>query len=295
MKRSLLSRLRTNGAYYIVSALLLLLGVPLYQFFVLTPQGYNIALSQANVDHFAPYLSWISNHSLQFILYRGLLTLAFVLLFTFPFSLYRIIVAQELMAQEEEAEQADEGEDDEQTDNALDGDEEEAEAEEEEQAADDEGNENVLPPHPWRGKGFAVLAAWAGIFGISAYVLGTIASTLHVLIVSRGFTPGSAVPGSFATLTTIFSIITNTVGTGLLALSALFFGVMIARRGMRLWPGIWVVFSYVGMLVAALGCGSAVAVASTPTGQSLLTTPATICFALWALWLGIMQVRLKPE
>jgi hypothetical protein len=88
----------------------------------------------------------------------------------------------------------------------------------------------------------------------------------------------------------------NTVGIGLLALAALFFGAMIARRGLHLWPGIWVAFGYTSLAVAALFSGSAIGVASAPaTGQASLTTPAVLLFALWVLWFSIMLVRLKPE
>jgi hypothetical protein len=92
------------------------------------------------------------------------------------------------------------------------------------------------------------------------------------------------------------TVITNTIGIGLLALSCLFFGAMIARSGYNLWPGTWVIFGYTALAVAALLSASAVAVASTSIeGKSPLTTPAILIFALWVLWFSIMLVRLKPE
>ena len=104
-----------------------------------------------------------------------------------------------------------------------------------------------------------------------------------------------AVPGSFTILYSIFSLISNTLGIGLLALSTLFFGALIARRGHNLWPTVWILFGYMALAVAALLSGSAVAVAGAPSTQAVLTTPAFLLFGLWVLWLGIMLVRLKPE
>lgn len=263
MKRNLLSRLRTNGILYLFGALLLLVGIPLYQVLILTPLGLGIALNATEAGFFAPYLNWIGNHSSQFLLYRVLLVLAYALLLTLPFSLFRIIVAQEIISQQGEKEQE-----------SLDG----------------------MPPDAWRGKGFAVIAAWGGLFGLIAYIMGTLGSTSYLLFVSNGFTMRTPIPGSFTTLVSIFSILSNTVGVGLLALSTLFFGAIIARGGLNLWPGIWVALGYVALAVAALLSGSAVAVVSAPaTGQAALTAPATILFALWVLWLGVMLVRLRPE
>jgi hypothetical protein len=270
-KRSLLTRLRINGFGYLISALLLVVGVPLYQLLVLNPTGYNSILATSGPDLAATYLAWIGAHQPQFIIQRLLLVIAFVLLLTLPFSLFRIIVAQELV---EQAEQADEkpGEDaDENT---------------------DEGTEDGLPAHPWRGKGFVIIAVWAGLCGLVLYILGTVAGMLYLVVASGNVT----VPDNFTLFSSIFSIMANTVGVGLLALAALLFGAMIARRGLHLWPGIWLAFGYTALAVAALFSGSAVGVASAPaTGQAPLTTPAVLLFALWVLWFSIMLVRLKPE
>jgi hypothetical protein len=262
-KRSLLSQLRINGIFYLISALLLLVGVPLYQLLVLNPAGYGNVLATNNGPALArAYLTWIGTHQIQFIIHRLLLALTFALLLTLPFALFRIIVAQELVDQVEQGEEA------------------------EEQVSDG------LPTHPWRGKGFVIIAAWAGLCGLILYVVGTIAGMVYLVITS-----GSAmVPDNFTQLSSLFSLIANSVGIGLLALATLFFGAMIARRGRYLWPGIWVAFGYTSLAVAALFSGSAVGVASAPaTGQATLTTPAMLLFALWVLWLGIMLVRLQPE
>lgn len=277
-KRSFLARLHTNGVYYLVSALLLLLGVPSYQFLVLIPQGYNEALAATSSGHFAAYLAWISNHEGQFIGYRALLAIAFALLLSLPFTLFRIIVAQEVLGREEDEDEPveDEGED---------------EGEDSEVIEQTDGT----PTLNWRGKGFAVLAAWGGLFGIILYVLGITASTIYLTFVGAQFIAPQASEADTAIPATL-TIITNTAGGGLLALSCLFFGAMIARSGIRLWPGIWVAFGYMALALAALFSGSAVEVATAPTpGQAALTTPAILLFALWVLWFGWMLVRLKPE
>ncbi len=293
MKRTFLSKLNTNGVYYIIGALLLLPGVPLYQLLVLVPEGYSDALAAAGPGHFGPYLAWINTHTSQFIGYRLVLIIAFALVLSLPFTLFRIIVAQEVLGYEEdEEEEADEdaqeepGEDDKPAVGA---------------GVERSGVGELVSARAgfaeaWRGKGYAVIAAWSGLFGIILYALGTLAGTIHLLASASIYTPHTTVPVNFAVLSSIFAITTNTAGGGLLALACLFFGAIIASRGRRLWPGIWVAFGYMALALAALFSGSAVAVANTPTGgQAAITTSAIICFAIWVLWLGIMLVRLKPE
>src|SRR5436305_5781593 len=101
MKRSFLAKLHTNGIYYIAGALLLLIGVPLYQYMVLLPLGYSDALTLAEGGAFAPYLSWIGAHPIAFLGYRALSIIAFATLISLPFTLFRIIVAQEILGIEE--------------------------------------------------------------------------------------------------------------------------------------------------------------------------------------------------
>jgi len=135
-----------------------------------------------------------------------------------------------------------------------------------------------------------------GLLGIILYTFGTLASAIYLAIVSSAFSAHTTTPANFAAIAGALSILSNTIGSGLLALSCLFFGAVIARRGLKLWPGVWVAFGYTALAVAALLSGSAVAVASAPTeGQAALTTPAILLFALWVLWFGIMLVRLKSE
>ncbi len=280
MKRSLLSRLRLSGWYYFTGALLLLAGVPLYQLLVLNPLNYGSTLSDRGANHFAAYLAWIGAHMPQFLVYRILLIVAFALLLTLPFNLFRIIVAQEIVGQQDRAEEK----------------RQRGEQDEDEQEEDEEISADGMPAHAWRGKGFVIIAAWAGFAGLIAYLLGALVGSLYLTIVGRGFTASAAAPGSFPVLYSIFSLLSNTLGVGLLALSTLFFGAMIARSGRNLWPTSWVLFGYLAIATTALLSGSAVAIASTPTqGEAALTTPAILLFGVWVLWLGIMLVRLKPE
>ncbi len=277
MRRNLLARLRTNGTYYIISALLLLLGIPLYQLWVLVPTGFTAALNGSS-----SYFAWIGSHSVTFLGYRALLLIAFALLWTLPFSLYRIIVAQEIMGQQErEAAEQEEEESEEVVEEGNEGEGTPALEDEE------EGEQDGMPAFAWRGKGFAVLAAWSGILGIGLYLLGAAIGTFYLVTFSAS---------ASSTLSSIFTILTDTVGFALLALSALFFGSMIVRAGRNLWPGIWVAFGWAAFLVTLLLAASAVATAGAPVaGQNALATPATFLLALWVLWLGIMLVRLKPE
>ncbi len=289
MKRSFLARLRSNGTSYLCGGLLLLAGIPAYQAFVLAPLGYNNALAATNAGNSAAYLAWIGAHQVSFLLYRLLLLLAFVLLLSLPFSLFRVIIAQELMGQEErEAEEL--AEDDES---------DEDEAEEETEESEDEVEEEEvdgMPPYAWRGKGFAVIAAWSGIIGLVCYIVGTLASTFYLTSISNNVAPNATLSSGNILLISIFAIITNTAGVGLLALSTLLFGAVIARSGSKLWPVAWVIFGYIALVVAALFSGSAVSVASAPaSGQAPLTAPAILLFGVWVLWLGVMLVRLKPE
>lgn len=289
-KRNFLSKLQRNGVYYTISGCILLLGIPLYQLLVLIPQGYSDALASASNGNFTTYLVWIGEHSGQFIAYRALLIIAFALLLSLPFTLFRIIVAQEILGREEEEEEESEAE----------GVEEESETKDEEK---EEQESDGMPAFAWRGKGFAVIAAWAGLFGIILFVLGTLASTIYLYLVGAHFaTPVSQhlavmnCASNCTELSSTFSVIANTIGGGLLALSCLFFGAMIARSGSNLWPWMWVAFGYTAIATAAVLSGSAVEIASAPTsGQAALTTPAILLFAIWALWFGILLVRLKPE
>ncbi len=262
MNRTFLSRLRVNGVSYLISGLLLLLVLPLYQVVILNPAGINNALNGGGAGHFSVYLTWMSQHRFQFIIYRLLLLLAFVLLCTLPFSLYRVIVAQEIMGQQERGET------------------------EEEQASDG------MPAYAWRGRGFVVLAAWAGIISLIIYILATLTSTLYIVAVADKIKSNTAAP----LLLGIFTISTNMIGIGLLGLSMLFFGAMICRNGLNLWPVHWIIFGYTAILVGGLLCISAIGVASVPgASNNTITTIAMLLFALWVCWLGLMFVCLTPE
>ena len=276
MKRTFLSKLHRNGLYCIIGSLILLLGVPLYQLLVLIPSGYGNALTTQGQA-----LRWINTHSLLFLGYRALLIIGFALIISLPFTLFRIIVAQEVLGREEEVQEQDDEE-------------EEKQGEEKDQT--DKSETDGMPSFAWRGRGYAVLAAWAGLLGLLLFAAGTLASALYLLINAASINPQISIPGNAAPLTGTFAIITFTAGGGLLAMSCLFFGAVIARSGLNLWPGIWVAFGYMALALAALFSASAVEVATAPgTGQGLLSTPAILFFALWVLWFGVMLVRLKPE
>src|SRR5713226_5363932 len=105
-KRTFLSKLHRNGLYCIIGSLVLLLGVPLYQLLVLIPSSYANALATQSQA-----LRWINIHSLHFLGYRVLLILGFALIISLPFTLFRIIVAQEVLGRGEEQAQGDEEED----------------------------------------------------------------------------------------------------------------------------------------------------------------------------------------
>jgi hypothetical protein len=274
MKRTFLAKLHTNGVYYIIGACLLLVGMPLYQLVILLPQGYGEALTAADKGSYITYVSWLGNHLGQFLGYRALLVLAFAALFSLPFTLFRIIVAQEILGREDESDAR--------------------ESREDEAAPAATGEVQEMPADAWRGKGFAVLAAWSGLIGIILYILGTLASTIYLAVSAGTPSAGTGLPASFSPLTSTLSIIPNTLGSGLLALTTLFFGALIARSGLKLWPGMWVAFGYVALAVATLFSGSAIAIANAPQSQSIFTTPATLLFGLWVLWFGFMLVRLKP-
>lgn len=291
MKKSLLARLQRNGRYFIAGALLLLIGIPVYQYLLLIPQGYSNAQAAVAQNAFLPYLYWIANHSALFLGSRLLLVLAFVALIGLPFTLFRVIVAQELIGSEDANEQAqDEKEQDSDADNQAKEDDGQAESE------NDEEEQATAPAEAWRGKGYAVIAAWTGMAGIAFFLLGTLASAIYFAVVASALNPHSALPGSFLLITGILTIIANTVGDGLIGLSCFFSGIVIARRGTRLWPGIWIAFGYAALPVAALLIIAAIAVASAPTqAQGALATLSVLLFALWVLWLGVMLSSLKAE
>ncbi len=276
MKKTFLGKIQRNARFCITGALLLLVGIPLYQFIVLVPSGYSNALvTQSAV------LRWISTHSLLFLGYRALLFAGFAFMISLPFTLFRIVVAQEIL-----------GRDSEELENA--GKEEGVQDKTRNEA--ENVQEDGMPAFAWRGKGFALLAAWGGLFGLLCIALGTLASTFYLMLSASSLPSTATNLDSAASLTGFFAIVTYTVGGGLLALSCLFFGIVIARSGLKLWPGMWVAFAYVAIALAILFGVSAAEVAFDPlTGQTFVTTLAILLFSVWVLWFGVMLVRLRPE
>ena len=297
MKRTFLARLQRSALYCLIGALLLIIGVPLYQLLVLNPAGYSSALNSL-----AQTLRWINGHGLLFAGYRALLIVGFALMLGFPFALFRIIVAQEIIGRAElENDETDQPEAQEpKTEEPVDQEQEQEQTIQTEQPSNtstesEKENENEgMPEFAWRGKGFAVMAAWTGLLGLIFFSACTLASTIY-LLTSAASLP-THLTGDAAPLTGLFAILTFTAGGGLLAFSCLLFGIVIARSGRTLWPSPWLFFAFVALAISALMSGSAVQVASAPSaGQAILSTPAILLFALWALWFGIMVVRLKPE
>lgn len=281
MKPSLLIRLQRTARLNLVGAVLLLLIVPILQLLVLGPQGYGTALATPQAS-----LIWIQGHTLLFLLYRLALILGFALLLGLPFALFRIIIAQEIIGRAEiEAEEA------------ADEEENENEGEAEQDAEKKEpGESEGMPAFAWRGKGFAVIAAWAGLLGLIFTAGGTLASTLYLWSSASIASVQAPVPGNFASVSSTFAVLSYTVGGGLLAISCIFFGIVIARSGRRLWPDSWVAFGYAALAVGAITSGSAAQVALAPlSSQATLTTPAILLFAAWSLWFSLMVARLKAE
>lgn len=278
MKRSFLAKLQRTALANLSGALLLLLVVPILQLLVLGPQGYSAALATPQAS-----LVWIQGHTALFLLYRFALILGFALLSGMPFALFRIIIAQEIVGRAEiEAED--------------DSDKEEENADGESAESEAENEQNSMPAYAWRGKGFAVLAAWTGLLGLVSITAGTLFSTIYLWSSAGTVNAQSPLPANFASVSSLFALLTYAVGGGLVALSCIFFGIVIARSGRKLWPDSWVAFGYAGLAVGAIASGSAVEVALAPTGgQATLTTPAILLFALWSLWFSFMVTRLKSE
>jgi hypothetical protein len=286
MKQSFLGKLQRTARTSLVGALFLLVVVPVLQLAVLGPQGYGTALTTPHAS-----LIWIAGHTSLFLLYRLALLVGFGLLLGLPFALFRIIVAQEIVGRaeiqaEEEEEEYDDDEED--YDDEID------EEEEVEEPAEAELAENGMPAFAWRGKGFAVIAAWTGIIGLLLLAGGTLASTIYLWNSASTF--NAQVPGNFASFSGLLAILTYTVGGGLLALTLILFGIVIARSGRKLWPDSWVAFGYLALAIGAIASGSAVQVALAPTSsQASLTTPTILLFSLWSLWFSIMVMRLQAE
>src|SRR5579883_744722 len=281
MKRSFLARLQRSARLSLAGSLLLLLVVPILQLFVLGSQGYGAALATPQTSLF-----WIQGHTTLFLVYRVALLLGFALLLGMPFALFRVIIAQEIVGRAELESEERVGRDVE---------EEASDARKEgtEGAAEDE---NGMPAFAWRGKGFAVIAAWSGLVGLLLATGGTLASTIYLWSSASIASVQAPVPGNFASVTSLFALLTYTLGGGLLAFACIFFGFVIARSGRRLWPDSWVAFGYAALGIGAVASGSAVQVALAPlSGQATLTTFAILLFAAWVLWFSLMLVWLKPE
>jgi len=270
MKSSFFARLQRSARLSLAGALLLLLVVPILQLFVLGAQGYGAALATPRASLF-----WIQAHTGLFLFYRIALLAGFALLLGMPFALCRVIVAQEIVGR--------------------------AELDQEERAESsvqepEQQESNGMPPFAWRGKGFAVIAAWTGLLGLLLATGGTLASTIYLWSSASIASVQAPVPGNFASVTSLFAVVTYSIGGGLLACTCIFFGFVIARSGRRLWPDRWVAFAYAGLGIGAIASGSAIQVVLAPlSGQATLNTFAILLFAAWILWSGLMLAWLQPE
>src|ERR1700726_3509407 len=173
MKRTFLAKLQRSALYCLIGALLLVVGVPLYQLVVLNPAGYSDALTSLTQT-----LHWINDHGLLFVGYRALLLVGFALMLGIPFALYRIIVAQEIIGrtdiEENEVERQAPGE------QAV-AEKTNSDAGQVEQEQQQENKSDGMPEFAWRGKGYAVIAAWTGLPGLIFFAAGTLASTIYLL------------------------------------------------------------------------------------------------------------------
>src|SRR5579864_7481057 len=193
-KRTFLSKLHRNGLYCFIGALILLLGVPLYQLLFLMPSGYSNALATQSLA-----LRWINAHSLLFLGYRALLIAGFAFIISLPFSLFRIIVAQEVLGREEEDQEGD--------GDASEEDEEDEEQEQAEEVQSDKTDAEGMPEFAWRGKGYAILAAWSGLFGLLLIVGGTLVSSLYLVSSAATITSQTSISNNAAPLTGALAII----------------------------------------------------------------------------------------
>lgn len=91
-----LARIRLRGGYAILSGILLLLGIPLFQSLILVPTGYVTAVN-AIVAHqdFGPLLSWAAAHPAESRLYRVVEVVPFLLALGLPGPLRAILWAEE--------------------------------------------------------------------------------------------------------------------------------------------------------------------------------------------------------
>ncbi len=283
MKPSFLLRLQHVAWRSLIGALLLFPLVPLLQIAILEPQGYSTALLTPQTS-----LDWISGHLVLFLLYRLSLLLGFVLLLGLPFALFRIIVAQEIVARAEMDADANTDADSNESDENSD--------EDKNRHVEAGKEENGMPSYAWRGKGFAVIAAWTGLLGLFLTIGGLLGSTIYLWTSASTISAQKPVPDTFIAVSHLFAIIAYAFGGGLLTLACLFFGIVIARSGRKLWPDSWVAFGYAALAIGAITSGSAAQIALSAAGeQTPLTTLSIFLFALWSCWFSIMVVRLRSE
>jgi uncharacterized membrane protein len=87
-----IARLKLQGFYSLLAGAILLLGVPIYQAVVLAPAGYHAPSDTAfSKGDYGPLLLWIAGHGSEFIIFRCIELVAFLLMLRLPLALYRAL------------------------------------------------------------------------------------------------------------------------------------------------------------------------------------------------------------
>lgn len=90
-----IARLKLQGFYSLLAGAILLLGVPIYQAVVLAPAGYRAPSDTAfSKGDYGPLLLWIAGHGSDFIIFRCIELVAFLLMLRLPLALYRALRAR---------------------------------------------------------------------------------------------------------------------------------------------------------------------------------------------------------
>ncbi|HEU5201044.1 MAG TPA: DUF4386 family protein [Ktedonobacterales bacterium] len=87
-----IARLKLQGFYSLLAGAILLVGVPIYQAVVLAPAGYRAPSDTAfSKGDYGPLLLWIAGHGSDFIIFRCIELVAFLLMLRLPLALYRAL------------------------------------------------------------------------------------------------------------------------------------------------------------------------------------------------------------
>ena len=87
-----IARLKLQGFYSLLAGAILLVGVPIYQAVVLAPAEYRAPSDTAfSKGDYGPLLLWIAGHGSEFIIFRCIELVAFLLMLRLPLALYRAL------------------------------------------------------------------------------------------------------------------------------------------------------------------------------------------------------------